>query len=131
MGQPEIEPDRCQVAGKRPTIPLTRSQRTPAAIPRGTGTIPSRAAGIKTKIGNHSLRVTGITDYLKSAGTLEHAQAMANHSSARTTELYDRRADEVSPDEYEWGFNAEQDLWISRVVGSVSESSPKHISLAG
>jgi hypothetical protein len=26
---------------------------------------------------------------------------MANHSSARTTELYDRRADEVSPDEYE------------------------------
>src|ERR1017187_1464050 len=30
-----------------------------------------------------------------------------------------------------WGFNAEQDLWISRVVGSVSENSPKHISLAG
>jgi integrase len=60
-----------------------------------------RAAGIKTKIGNHSLRATGITDYLKSAGTLEHAQAMANHSSPRTTKLYDRRADEVSLDEYE------------------------------
>jgi site-specific recombinase XerD len=61
----------------------------------------ARAAGIKTKIGNHSLRATGITDYLKSAGTLEHAQAMANHSSPRTTKLYDRRADEISLDEYE------------------------------
>jgi site-specific recombinase XerD len=61
----------------------------------------ARSAGIRTKIGNHSLRATGITDYLKSAGTLEHAQAMANHSSPRTTKLYDRRADEVSLDEYE------------------------------
>jgi len=61
----------------------------------------TRAAGIKTKIGNHSLRATGITDYLKSAGTLEHAQAMANHSSPRTTKLYDRRGDELSLDEYE------------------------------
>jgi integrase/recombinase XerD len=61
----------------------------------------ARAAGIKTKIGNHSLRATGITDYLKSDGTLEHAQAMANHSSPRTTKLYDRRGDELSLDEYE------------------------------
>jgi hypothetical protein len=28
------------------------------------------AAGTKTKIGNHSLRATGITDYLKNNGTL-------------------------------------------------------------
>jgi len=41
---------------------------------------------------------TGLHDL---AGTLEHAQAMANHSSPRTTKLYDRRADEVSLDEYE------------------------------
>lgn len=61
----------------------------------------ARTAGIKTKIGNHSLRATGITDYLKNNGTLEHAQAMANHSSPRTTKLYDRRADELSLDEYE------------------------------
>jgi site-specific recombinase XerD len=59
----------------------------------------ARYAGIKTKIGNHSLRATGITDYLKS--TLEHAQAMANHSSPRTTKLYDRRGDEVSLEEYQ------------------------------
>ncbi len=61
----------------------------------------ARAAGIKTKVGNHSLRATGITDYLKSDGTLEHAQAMANHSSPRTTKLYDRRNDEASLDEHE------------------------------
>jgi len=59
------------------------------------------AAGIKTKVGNHSLRATGITDYLKNNGTQEHAQAMANHSSPRTTKLYDRPADEVSLNEYE------------------------------
>jgi site-specific recombinase XerD len=57
-------------------------------------------AGIKTKIGNHSLRATGITDYLKHDGTLENAQQMANHSSPRTTKLYDRRGDELTIDEY-------------------------------
>jgi len=46
-------------------------------------------AGIKTRIGNQSLRATSITDYLKSEDTLEHAQPMAAHSSARTTQLYD------------------------------------------
>lgn len=47
------------------------------------------------------MRATGMTDYLKSGGTLEKAQAMANHSSPRTTKLYDRRSDEASLDEYE------------------------------
>ena len=37
----------------------------------------ARKAGIKTRIGNHSMRATGITDYLKSDGTLKHAQTMA------------------------------------------------------
>lgn len=60
----------------------------------------TRRAGIKTPIGNYSLRATGITDYLKNQGTLEHAQAMANHSSPRTTKLYDRRSDETTLDEY-------------------------------
>jgi len=50
----------------------------------------ARQAGIKTRIGNHSLRATGITDYLKNEGTLEHAQNMAAHSSSQTTKLYDR-----------------------------------------
>ena len=59
------------------------------------------AAGIATKIGNHSFRATGITAYLKNGGTLEKAAAMANHASTRTTQLYDRRSDEVSLDEVE------------------------------
>lgn len=59
------------------------------------------AAGIKTSIGNHSFRATGITAYLKNGGTLERAAMMANHASTRTTQLYDRRHDEVTLDEVE------------------------------
>jgi integrase len=61
----------------------------------------SAAAGIATKLGNHSFRATGITAYLKNGATLEKAAAMANHASTRTTQLYDRRRDEVSLDEVE------------------------------
>ena len=42
------------------------------------------AAGIETKLGNHSFRATGITAYLKNGGTLEKAAAIANHASTRT-----------------------------------------------
>ena len=59
------------------------------------------SAGIDTKIGNHTFRATGITTYLKNGGTLEKAAAMANHASTRTTQLYDRRRDDVSLDEVE------------------------------
>jgi len=59
------------------------------------------AAGIETPIGNHSFRATGITTYLKNGGTLENAAAMANHSSTRTTQLYDRRRDAISLAEVE------------------------------
>jgi site-specific recombinase XerD len=58
-------------------------------------------AAIATKIGNHSFRATGITEYLRNGGRREIAQQMANHESARTTGLYDRRDDEVSLDEVE------------------------------
>jgi integrase/recombinase XerC len=59
------------------------------------------AASIETKISNHTFRATGITAYLKNGGTLEKAAAMANHSSTRTTQLYDRREDSVTLDEVE------------------------------
>ena len=59
------------------------------------------AADIATKIGNHTFRATGITAYLKNGGTLEKAADMANHASTRTTQLYDRRRDDVSLDEVE------------------------------
>lgn len=61
----------------------------------------AEAAGIATKIGNHTFRATGITAYLKNGGTLEKAAAIANHASTRTTQLYDRRRDEFTLDEVE------------------------------
>jgi site-specific recombinase XerD len=60
----------------------------------------AKRAGIKTKIGNHSMRATALTDYLKNGGSLSEARKMANHADTRTTQLYDRRADVASLDEY-------------------------------
>src|ERR1019366_2458764 len=59
------------------------------------------AAGIKTRIGNHTFRATGITQYLRNGGRRELAQQMAAHESPRTTALYDRRDDEAAVDEVE------------------------------
>ena len=102
--------DGCGLGGD-PKGPLFRT------IGRGTGKLSdaslpqanayqmirrrAAAAGIETKIGNHTFRATGITAYLKNGGTLEKAAAMANHASTRTTQLYDRRSDEVTLDEVE------------------------------
>jgi integrase len=61
----------------------------------------AKAAGIETRIGNHTFRATGITAYLKNSGKLEVVQQIANHESPRTTKLYDRRQDEISLDEIE------------------------------
>ena len=58
-------------------------------------------AHIKTAIGCHTFRATGITDYLTNGGKLEIAQRMAGHSNAKTTGLYDRRNDDISVGEVE------------------------------
>lgn len=58
-------------------------------------------AGIATAICNHSFRATGITAYLINGGTLENAARLANHASTRTTQLYDRRSDEITLSEVE------------------------------
>src|SRR5438067_840471 len=42
-----------------------------------------------------------ITVYLKDGSALEKAVPMANHALTRTTQLYDRRRDEVNLDEVE------------------------------
>lgn len=77
--------------------------RTPLPQPNAYAMIGRRAtsAGIETKVGNHSFRATGITAFLKNGGTLKIAAAMANHASTRTTQLYDRRHDDISLDEVE------------------------------
>jgi integrase/recombinase XerD len=61
----------------------------------------ARQAGIREQILPHSFRGTGITVYLDSGGSLEHAQQIANHESAKTTKLYDRTNDAISLDEIE------------------------------
>jgi site-specific recombinase XerD len=87
------------------TIGRGTGQLTRTSLPQANAHAMIRrraaAAGIETKIGNHSFRATGITAYLKNGGTLEKAAAMANHASTRTTQLYDRRHDEMSLDEVE------------------------------
>ncbi|MGX1501098.1 site-specific recombinase XerD [Labrenzia sp. MBR-25] len=105
--------DYLAAAGLRdhPRSPLFRT------IGRGTGVLSktalpqanayamiqrrAKAAGIDTAVCCHTFRATGITAYLKNGGTLEKAANMANHASTRTTQLYDRRSDEVSLDEVE------------------------------
>ena len=42
----------------------------------------TRGTGIKTRIGNHTFRATGITAYLKNKGTLEAAHDEALRPSA-------------------------------------------------
>jgi integrase len=86
--------------GGRGTRQLTR---TPLHQANAYAMVQRRAeaAGISTRIGNHTFRATGITACLKNGGTLENAAAMANHASTRTTQLYNRRRDEISLGEVE------------------------------
>lgn len=87
------------------TIGRATKQLTRTALPQANAWAMiqrrTRDAKIATKIGNHTFRATGITAYLKNGGTLERAAAMANHASTRTTQLYDRRSDEITLDEVE------------------------------
>jgi integrase len=87
------------------TIGRGTGQLTRTVLPQANAyaMIRRRAAvaGIAAKLGNHSFRATGITAYLKNGGTREKAAAMANHAATRTTQLYDRRRDELSLDEVE------------------------------
>jgi len=102
--------DGCGLRGE-PKDPLFRTigrgtgQLTANPLPQANAyaMIQRRAerSGIETHIGNHTFRATGITAYLKNGGTLERAAVMANHASTRTTQLYDRRSDEISLDEVE------------------------------
>ena len=88
-----------------PTAPGKRGQLTERALQQHEVYRMIRrrvlAAGIGTAAGCHTFRATGITEYLRNGGKLEVAQQMANHESARTTGLYDRRNDQINLDEVE------------------------------
>jgi integrase len=89
--------------GKTPVLDPLEARQLIDAINVSTviGLRRAKAAGITTRVGNHTFRATGVTAYLKNGGTLEKAAQMANHASTRTTQLYDRRAEEVTLDEVE------------------------------
>lgn len=61
----------------------------------------ARRAGVDTRVSNHALRATGITAYLRGGGKLEIAQYLAGHADPATTQLYDRRTEEVAAGEVE------------------------------
>jgi site-specific recombinase XerD len=61
----------------------------------------AKDAELETAVCCHSFRATGITNYLENGGTLEKAQQMAAHESAKTTKLYDRTSDSITLDEVE------------------------------
>ncbi|MBL4790901.1 MAG: tyrosine-type recombinase/integrase [Kordiimonadaceae bacterium] len=62
----------------------------------------ARQAKISADICNHTFRGTGISSYLRNkGGRLEIAQHLAGHSDPKTTQLYDRRDEDISLDEVE------------------------------
>ena len=92
---PVVPNDRPRHAASLPEPPCPRPTLTPWC-----GGAPSPPQSARRSATTASGRL-GITAYLKNGGTLENAAAMANHASTRTTQLYDRRRDDISLDEVE------------------------------
>ena len=84
---------------RRPGSPAVRRSELAAAW--AASTLRRVTAGLPDAVCYHTFRATGITAYLQSGGTLEKAQQIAAHESARTTKLYDRTQDQISLDEVE------------------------------
>ena len=77
--------------------------RTPLPQANAHAMIRRRAAAAGIDDQARQPQLPGDRDHrlLKNGGTLEKAASMANHASTRTTQLYDRRRDEMSLDEVE------------------------------
>jgi site-specific recombinase XerC len=84
----------------RGTDPLTT---TPLPQANAYATIRRRAAAadIMTKVGNHRSGRPGSRRISGTGGRSNEPPVMGNHASTRTTQLYDRRRDDVSLDEVE------------------------------
>ena len=61
----------------------------------------ARACDLKKRVGPHSFRATGITEYMNQGGTLDIAQRIAGHSQLSTTKIYDRSEDRLTIAEIE------------------------------
>lgn len=62
---------------------------------------PALPVWFQSKISATPSGPPALTGYLEAGGTLDNAQAMAAHESARTTKLHDRTGDEITLDEVE------------------------------
>jgi adenine-specific DNA methylase len=60
-----------------------------------------KAVGLPAHICNHPFPATPLTTFLLNGATVEKAQTIASHESAKATKLYNRRNDEITPDEIE------------------------------
>jgi integrase/recombinase XerD len=58
-----------------------------------------KAAGLPHHFSPHSFRATAITSFITAGGSLERARVLANHSSAETTRIYDKKQRELTADE--------------------------------
>jgi site-specific recombinase XerC len=76
--------------GKLSRRPLVRTEAVQTMLKRRL-----KQAGLPAHYSSHSLRATGITNFLENDGTLEAAQRIAGHADSRTTKLYDRRGQKV------------------------------------
>ena len=79
--------------GDRADEPVCGPEDGPAAGEEGRDPHGRSAATASGRPGSRTTSLNG--------GTLEKAQKMANHESAKTTKLYDRRDDELTLDEVE------------------------------
>lgn len=61
----------------------------------------AKKAGLPSSTCCHTFRGTGITVFRENGGSIERAQAIANHASPRTTKLYDRMDDKITETEIE------------------------------
>jgi integrase/recombinase XerD len=61
----------------------------------------AKKAGLDAALCCHTFRATGITVFLERGGELETAATIAAHESTRTTQLYDRRGDDIKLEEVE------------------------------
>lgn len=93
---------RSNADGRSPPLfqSFTGRSSTPSGLPMSQPDVyrmvrrRALAVGIVGKVGCHTWRATGITTFLRNGGQLDRAQRMANHSSIKTTQLYDRREDD-------------------------------------
>jgi hypothetical protein len=80
---------------------LQRWKRRSARSDRAVSGEKEVRAYVSIELGCYTLQATGLTNYLINGGILETGAEIAGHASTKTTQLYDRRPDNVTHAEIE------------------------------